>query len=734
MTTTSQDLEGPKIENRRLLRARLLANPNYFGTIADSALEPVFELSGDTTWEELVCLGYNPTLGQLEAVVSIKQPTGYSGDLCTSGSTEYVRFFVDFGAGLVNVGLTSIQVHDIPDPPADSRHPIEYLVTLPVDASAFEQCCSAPVLPTVRAEVSWNVIPSTNPAVMPVFGNQLDAVVQLPPSIIKCWEAVLESPSAELGFLAKAGIGAAQLAQIKPTGPSDPVPWSTLLDTYQRARVPHHRLVYPAIYPMISGDPSISSAAAATASQADLTDAGKLGINLSSVIKQLAEDSGNTAYEELTCVGLNTPSDTFGAIVHVKRPAGYGGDLCSTGSQEYVAFWADWDGDGVFEAYLGTASVGVHDISTVPAGGLYYSVLLPAALGDHLQACSAPNVVNLRAVLSWAVPPSTVDPNAIPFWGNRLDTHVQVRPGEGTGIYELLYDVGGVPISDISTTTFLASPSNGVLNPADCGQAATDRPFGGGVRVGGRIYNSGPPGSVYFQVQYAPHGGSPWLPITHQTTFELMHPNPADPLYPQQDITITSTDGWFPYQEDWTANPPILERTALLGSWQTAALPDGAYDVRLAYSTDYPTLSVISYSDPVTIILDNTQFVVSPTPNAVVDGSSTLDLVIDGGDCHSYQQGGQISGHLRALHSHFWVWTLDIQPSTHSHGAEPVPECRSFGSLADTGDGDAPWSLDTTPLDKCGYTLTLRAWDRTIVNSNGAIEHSGSKAVGFSVT
>src|SRR5260370_4180600 len=101
MTTTSQDLGGPKIENRRLLRARLLANPNYFGTIADSALEPVFELSGDTTWEELVCLGYNPTLGQLEAVVSIKQPTGYSGDLCTSGSTEYVRFFVDFGAGLV---------------------------------------------------------------------------------------------------------------------------------------------------------------------------------------------------------------------------------------------------------------------------------------------------------------------------------------------------------------------------------------------------------------------------------------------------------------------------------------------------------------------------------------------------------------------------------------------------------------------------------------------------------
>src|SRR5260370_35047814 len=89
MTTTSQDLGGPKIENRRLLRARLLANPNYFGTIADSALEPVFELSGDTTWEELVCLGYNPTLGQLEAVVSFKPPTADPAGLVPSRSTGY---------------------------------------------------------------------------------------------------------------------------------------------------------------------------------------------------------------------------------------------------------------------------------------------------------------------------------------------------------------------------------------------------------------------------------------------------------------------------------------------------------------------------------------------------------------------------------------------------------------------------------------------------------------------
>jgi hypothetical protein len=51
----------------------------------------------------------------------------------------------------------------------------------------------------------------------------------------------------------------------------------------------------------------------------------------------------------------------------------------------------------------------------------------------------------------------------------------------------------------------------------------------------------------------------------------------------------------------------------------------------------------------------------------------------------------------------------------------------------DQGDGNAVWTLNTTNLDKCGYTLMLRAYDRTIVNSNGAIVHWNKKAVGFSV-
>ena len=60
-----------------------------------------------THWEEITCLGFNPQMQRMEAVVSIKQSTGYNGNLCSAASAEYVRFYVDFkdGNGFVDMGL-----------------------------------------------------------------------------------------------------------------------------------------------------------------------------------------------------------------------------------------------------------------------------------------------------------------------------------------------------------------------------------------------------------------------------------------------------------------------------------------------------------------------------------------------------------------------------------------------------------------------------------------------------
>lgn len=711
-----------KAEIDRLVKTRRTLLVNLWS-------KEVLTIKSNTYWEELTCVGFNPQLAQLEAVVSIKQNSGYSGGLCSDGSTEYIRFFVDWGDGtsFQDVGLTSFKAHDISDLPPGPQHPLQYMVYLALDDDMYQKCCDIPVIPKIRAVLSWNQIPSLDPNVMPHFGNRIDVDIQLQPAgvTVACLvkEAVLEK---NLSILDNINIEA-----IIPKPKPDPVPWSKLVDSYRKAEVPDHRLTYEAIYPMIKGGKSLSL----SATQKDLPLSKELKLDTDKIASILIQNQANTTYEEVVCVGLNTASDILGAVIHVKKPSGYSGNLCQTGSKEYVAFWADWDNNNTYDSYLGTASVDVYDIADIPLDGLYYSVMLPANFSQHLKNCKNPNIIRIRAVLSWAIPPSTVDPNDLNYWGNRLDNVVQVRPGTlSTELIDLIYDVGSVPIDNISPVTHLANPSTGTLVPTDCFQPAMDRPFGGRVRIGGRIYNTGTPGNVYYQVQYAPFGASNWLPVTHTHTFELMHPNPFDPLYPKEVVSINSVDGWFPYLENPLAPPPILERTSRLAVWNTGSL-EGVYKIRLTYTKDYPLIpsSMIHYSNEVLIVLDNTNYIVSLTANTVVDTAYKQDLVIDGGDCHSYAKGTTIQGHLRALDLYFWKWVLELQPTTHTHGTQANPRCRSYGSLVDQGDGNAAWTLKTTNLDKCGYTLILRAYDRTIVNSNGAIVHWNKKAVGFSV-
>ena len=695
-----------------------------------AAVNAIILNRGITFWERLDCVGYNPQLGQLEAVVALRRPTGYSGDLCTKGSKEYVRFFVDWhdGLGLRDVGVTSFAAHDISDAPPGPQHPLEFMVYLPLDSRKHGRACGKAVLPHVRAVLSWSTPPSLNPNDLPIFGNRRDADIQLAPVRLTLADLIEQKViAADPDLLANVDLEAAL-----PKLPAQATPWSDLVKDYRAAQIPDHRTVFEAVYPLIKAGVAESAAA-----QIDLSALAQLQLNVDAITDALSVEDADTTFEELTCVGLNTDSDLLGAVIHVKKGLGYSGNLCRSGSREFVAFWADWNNDGTYDQYLGTTSVVVHDLgATLPGAGLYYSVMLPVTLGDHLKACGSPQIVRIRAVLSWGTPPSVSDPDDLNFWGNRLDVVVQLRPRQvGGTLYDLIYDVGNVIPGDISSSTFLAFPSSGVLNPLDCSQPAMDRPFGGVVRIGGRIYNAGAPGTVQYQVQYSPHGANAWLPVTTAHTFELMHPNPFDPLFPQENVTKIAPTGWFPYMEDFLAAPPILERTAHLADWVTGSL-GGAYDLRLAYTTDDPLdpTSVIHYSIVVTIVLDNDDFSVSPTPNAVVDPAFDLDLVIDGGDCHSYVKGATIKGHLRALDQHFWAWSLELQPTTHTHGTLPAPSCRSYGSLLDQGDANAPWTLDTAAMDQCGYTLTLHASDRTIVNSNGAIVHSASKAVGFSVT
>ena len=727
-------LSSSVIRELEQTRGALLAHLFASQKTPTKLLSKALKYTGTTHWESLTCVGFHPGVSQLEAVVSINQASGYSGNLCSDGSTEYIRFFVDWGdgAGYQDVGLTSFKAYDISDAPPGPQHPLKHMVYLQLDDAQYRRCCRHEIIPKVRAILAWNQIPPIDPNYLPIFGNRLDAHIQIDPK----WSLFCLLDGFDIDLQKHPQLEKIDLDSLPKFKPPKPVPLQQLHKQYKADKIPDHRFLFDTLHPMLAAGKGVSLAAL----QPDLSSIAELGIDLGAVIEQLNNDSANTSFEELVCAGLNTATDTLGAVVHVKKSSGYSGSLCQNGSREYVAFWADWNNDGIYDEYLGTTQVEVHDLALMPEEGIYYSVLLPVNLSERIRQCSEANVVRIRAVLSWSSPPSTTNPDLLNTWGNRLDSLVRIRHGvnPGQGLLDLIYRTGGVPIENIDALTHLANPSGGLLNPANCSQPAMDRPFAGLVHIDGRIYNTGLPGTVYYQVQYAPAGTGVWLPVTHSANYRLAHPNPFDPLYPLEVKNINSADGWFPYQENPLASPPILEERARLATWNSSGL-EGHYDLRLAYTTDYPGLNPanIHYSDVVTLVIDNDGFSVSPTANVAVDPAFDLDIVIDGGDCHHYVQGDVIQGHLRAKDKHFWQWSLDLQPSTHTHGLQASPHCRSYGSLVDDGDDNAVWQLHTiqsgVALDPCGYTLTLRAYDRAIINSNGAVVHQASKAVGFCV-
>src|SRR5512133_835662 len=228
----------PHAKQRAAFTKLLLENPNYFGNFPQSGFEPVLVLEANTAYEQLTCVGYSPERDELEATVQIKLPGGYGGDLCAPGSNEYVRFYVDYGAGWQDAGLASFNAHDIPDSTdcAQKRtKPLTYVVTFPHDPKrAF---CRKPVLPNVRAILSWNAIPPAgNPAWTPVWGNTVDRHVQIaprPPFVIDLADAVAEG----LGKKAKLpkDLEFAQLETVPLPPPPDP-PFEELAALYREPK------------------------------------------------------------------------------------------------------------------------------------------------------------------------------------------------------------------------------------------------------------------------------------------------------------------------------------------------------------------------------------------------------------------------------------------------------------------------------------------------------------------
>ncbi|MCG7982272.1 MAG: hypothetical protein JAY90_05890 [Candidatus Thiodiazotropha lotti] len=164
-----------------LARSILLANMFSGKVPPEDILRCVRRYSEVTHWEEVLCAAIYPKAGKLIAIVSRRQPEGYSGILRRHGSVQYVRFFIDWGdqSGFQALGLSHFKVCDATPDESEDQFPVCHLVSLGFNADRYWESLMQGYRPVVRAVLSWNQVPELDPEFVPVFGNRIDSQIQV---------------------------------------------------------------------------------------------------------------------------------------------------------------------------------------------------------------------------------------------------------------------------------------------------------------------------------------------------------------------------------------------------------------------------------------------------------------------------------------------------------------------------------------------------------------------------
>jgi hypothetical protein len=751
--------EMPDIEvERAQFKGLLLQNPNYFGNQEVSPFKPVKVIQGNTRYEELVCIGLDPPYDRLEGVLHLKQNAGYGGDICGPGTREYVRFYVDlFDNGTWHdVGVTSVTVHDIP-----GEKPLCYAVRC--DFSSLRKFCLFENIVRIRAILQWNAAPPANtPSYPPVWGNVLDAQVQIHPRKFLPWGDLLKE-------LKKIPTGIPEpigpvLDDLDPkinltTVEQQPLSLTQKKELYRGKDVPVHRFAFQEAQQLLTlSDPT----SLAPAGQASLVEFGLSVDELEALVGQLFPTDGNTNFEELRCVGLFPEIDLLEAVLTVKQSAGYSGSLCSNGSTEYVAFWIDFN-DGHGFQHMGTSTVNVYDLATIPDEDLQYAVFLKKDLSNYRVPCQAgPRIVRLRAILSWETPPPPGNPNFVPVWGNREECWVQLHPGELVGHIPLIETVGDIGVDDIDQFTGLATGN------AQIGAfSVLHSPFGGVVTITGRIGdppNSFGGGALPYKYRIEVFGPPPfntWQPLTNPIAVKISEwfgglPQQCAPGDFVCDVTLTPSDdgdglgpGWYEYLEDTKGLNQRFLVVDKLASWFTNAAMEGFWQLRITAKDPsasppvvFPGVQIVS------VRIDNTPpsgpagpgatpAQIEANPPLAITGATFNGNPIPAVDCGKFPVGTIITGTyevhdpgLTSPNQHFNNLTLSVSPAGPANGVTPTPSVRSYPTQVPTTGEAGTWTLDTNGMDPCGYVIRLLAYDRTNFNSTGYALHTAHD-VGF---
>jgi hypothetical protein len=378
-----------------------------------------------------------------------------------------------------------------------------------------------------------------------------------------------------------------------------------------------------------------------------------------------------------------------------------------------VAFWADWD-DTCEYTYLGTVKIDVHDFNPIPADGLAYTALLKVDLEKYRRICQKPKIGRVRAVLSWNWPTSTTDPDDLGPWGNRIDTHVQINPGEpGTSTEAKLRSIGGIAIPHIDPLTGLTD-ATAVFHfnwvPPD--PAGRPCPFAGIVVVTGPTV----PGMRYgITVENLT---TPSLPQPVTNTFKVL--DSSGTVETTQAANAAQTYAYL----STSINPELI-----LARWFTPAGDESKW--RLSLQLYDPFDVPVGPPDTQIVQLKNT---------GIKDARIHIDPVA-GGDCHNFFVGDPVNGAFVAIDNYLGAWSLSVLPFAtlvNTFGASSslsTPPAPADIPLPPPGvffppPGGSPWEIGTIGMQPCGYVVLLTVSDRAIINS-AFVGHTANASVGW---
>jgi hypothetical protein len=236
-------------------------------------------------------------------------------------------------------------VHDIPnstDCAKDATKPLSYIASLPITPK--RKVCRYPVLPKVRAILSWQAIPTAGNANYPAgLGECVHDHVQIKP-FVRNFAAAVDLVAVATGTKIDIPPQFEEIGDIPiplPDPPDPPIAVLTKLYAPTSAKqqvaqlVPSHRFGLAQVHAAIENVTVDQQILTSTASEWKLA-----GLDFAGALAALDKTKADVTYEELQCLGLDSNTETLAATLRVKLAAGYSGLPCDPGSYEYVAFWA----------------------------------------------------------------------------------------------------------------------------------------------------------------------------------------------------------------------------------------------------------------------------------------------------------------------------------------------------------------------------------------------------------